>query len=170
MAFDPIKAGRYLHEEQSYRHGLYSALITVIILNILWILISMFFDRFFPWISIIQGVLIGKSVRKYGHGLDWHLPTIAAVFAIIASMTGSFFSALNLTGREFNTGAWALLDEITWHTLSTFMVNEFGIVGFIYACCAALLATYYAKRQLNRDQSIAFRKYQESKRLSEKNN
>ena len=85
-------------------------------------------------------------------------------------MTGSFFSALNLTGREFNTGAWALLDEITWHTLSTFMVNEFGIVGFIYACCAALLATYYAKRQLNRDQSIAFRKYQESKRLSEKNN
>jgi hypothetical protein len=50
------------------------------------------------------------------------------------------------------------------------MVNEFGIVGFIYACCAALLATYYAKRQLNRDQSIAFRKYQESKRLNEKNN
>jgi|TARA_B110000014_G_C20027507_1_gene533440 hypothetical protein len=170
MTFDPIKAGRFLHEEQSLKYGIYGALITALTLNILWILISMFFDRFFPWISIIQGILIGKSARKYGHGLNWHLPLTAALIAIMTSVTGSFFSALYLTGREFNTGAWVLFDEISWHTISTFMINEFGVVGCIYACCAALLATYYAKRQLNREQSIAYRKYQERNQLNEKNN
>lgn len=168
MSFDSIQVGRNLHEEQSVWNGFYGALIAAIIFNIIWIYVSMFFDRFFPWLAIVQGVLIGKSFKKYGHGLDWHLPALASILAIIASFTGSFLSALNLTGREFNTGAISLINEISWHTLKTFMINEFAIVGLIYAIFAAILAAYYAKRHLSRDQSIAFRKYQESKMINRK--
>ena len=162
MSFDSIQVGRSLHEEQSILNGFYGALITAVIINIIWVYFSMFFDRFFPWIGIIQGILIGKSVRKYGFGLDWYLPFLAAIFAITASFTGSFLSALNLTGREFNTGAMALINEISLHTIRTFTINEFAIVGWVYAIFAAALAAYYAKRQLSRDQAIAFRKYRES--------
>jgi hypothetical protein len=163
MSFDSIQIGRSLHDEQSVWNGLYGALITAIIFNIIWVYVSMFFDRFFPWLAIIQGILIGKSFKKYGHGLDWYFPILAAILATLASITGSFLSALNLTGREFNTGAMNLINEITWHTLKTFMINEFSIVGLIYAIFAAMLAAYYAKRHLSRAQSIAIRKYQESK-------
>ena len=163
MSFDPIQIGRSLHDEQSVWNGFYGALITAIIFNIIWVYVSMFFDRFFPWLAIIQGILIGKSFKKYGHGLDWYLPALAAILATLASITGSFLSALNLTGREFNTGAINLINEITRHTLKTFMLNEFSIVGLIYAIFAAMLAAYYAKRHLSRAQSIAFRKYKESK-------
>jgi hypothetical protein len=165
MSFDAIQVGRSLQKEQSILSGFYGAIITAVIINIIWVYISMFFDRFFPWLSIVQGILIGKSIKKYGLGLDWYLPALAAILTIIASVTGSFLSALYLTGREFNTGAMMLIDEISWHTLKTFMVNEFAIVGCIYAIFAAALAAYYAKRQLSRDQSIAFRKYRESIKL-----
>ena len=105
MSFDAIQVGRSLQKEQSILSGFYGAIITAVIINIIWVYISMFFDRFFPWLSIVQGILIGKSIQKYGLGLDWYLPALAAILTIIASVTGSFLSALYLTGREFNTGA-----------------------------------------------------------------
>ncbi|MEC9415144.1 MAG: hypothetical protein VYC67_00960 [Pseudomonadota bacterium] len=163
MDLHSIQAGRTLHYEQSVLRGVLGAFVALIIVNVFWVSISMFFDRFFPWISILQGILIGQAFRKYGLGLDWYVPLLAALVAILASITGSFLSALNLTGREFNTGAIALIDEISWHTIKTFLINEFGVVGIIYGIFAGILAAYYAKRRLTRDQSIVFRKYKESK-------
>ncbi len=101
----------------------------MIFINVFWVSISMFFDRFFPWISIIQGIILGKSVRKYGYGIDWRLPLMSFFLALFASISGSFISALFLTGREFDTGGLVLINEISWHTVSTFMLNEYGIVG-----------------------------------------
>ena len=66
-----IEAGRALHNEQSIKAGFFAALIVLFLINLTWVATSMFFDRFFPWISIIQGIILGKSVRKYGYGIDW---------------------------------------------------------------------------------------------------
>ena len=111
--------------EQSISSAMISAFMALVIMNILWVFISMIFDRFFPWFSLLQGIIIGISVKKFGRGIDWRFPIIASTFAIIAAITGNFLSALNLTGREFYTGALPLIIEISWFTVKTFFIKEF---------------------------------------------
>ena len=54
MKHTPIEAGRALHNEQSIKAGFFAALVVLFLINLTWVATSMFFDRFFPWISIIQ--------------------------------------------------------------------------------------------------------------------
>ena len=74
MTFDPIKAGRFLHEEQSLKYGIYGALITALTLNILWILISMFFDPvsflIYCGITVMVHVALDKNLRKEAQEKD----------------------------------------------------------------------------------------------------
>ena len=162
-----IEAGRALHNEQSIKAGFFAALVVLFLVNLTWVATSMFFDRFFPWISIIQGIILGKSARKYGYGIDWRLPLMSFFLALFASISGSFISALFLTGREFNTGGLVLINEISWHTVSTFMLNEYGIVGCIYGIFSGVLAAFYSLRELNRDEAIAYRKFKKTINIRE---
>ena len=50
--------------EQSISSAMISAFMALVIMNILWVFISMIFDRFFPWFSLLQGIIIGISVKK----------------------------------------------------------------------------------------------------------
>lgn len=147
--------------EQSLRRAVVGAVVAAALLNVLWVGLSLGLDRFFPWFSVIQGFLIGRAVQHYGRGLDWRYPVIAAVVAAGAAFTGSFLSALNLTGREFGTGALPLVAEIGWYTLSTFATREFGVVGTVYALMGAAIAAFFAPRRLDRYQESALRKRRE---------
>ena len=160
-----IEAGRALHNEQSLKAGFLAALVVIFLVNLIWVATSMFFDRFFPWISIIQGIILGKSVRKYGHGINWRMSILSFFLALFASISGSFTSALFLTGREFNTGGFVLINEISWHTVSTFMLNEYGIVGCIYGIFSGVLAAFYSLRELSRDEAIAYRKFKKNSEI-----
>ena len=148
-----------LIEEQSIPSAMIGAFIALVIMNILWAFISMIFDRFFPWFSLLQGIIIGISVKKFGRGLDWRFPIIASMFTIVAAVTGNFLSALNLTGREFYTGALPLITEISWYTVKVFFIKEFGVVGTIYALASAGIAAFYSNRILDRYQSLALYKF-----------
>jgi hypothetical protein len=150
--------------EQSISSAMISAFMALVIMNILWAFISMIFDRFFPWFSLLQGIIIGISVKKFGRGIDWRFPIIASTFAIIAAITGNFLSALNLTGREFYTGALPLIIEISWYTVKTFVIKEFGVVGTIYALASAGIAAFYSNRILDRYQSLALHKFYTTKK------
>ena len=154
---DPVA----LAGSQSLRGALYGAMLAALILNVLWVVSSMVFDRFFPWFSIVQGFLIGRAVRRFGDGFDWRFPLLAAVMAFAAAVTGSFISALNLTGREFGTGALPLITEISWHTIRTFLAREFGAVGTVYGLFGAALAANYSRRILDRDEASALRAWRE---------
>ena len=130
----------------------------VVLLIVVWVYAVMLFDQFFPWISIIQGYFIGRAVQHFGRGIDWRFPVLAAGAAIIGAFLGSFFSALFLTGREFGMNPFPLLAEVSWHTLKTFSVREFGLVGVIYAGMSASIAAFFAGRRLTRQEAIALRK------------
>jgi len=150
-----------LVDSQSLRGALYGAILAALILNVLWVGSSLLFDRFFPWFSVVQGFLVGRAVRHYGGGFDWRFPLLAAGIAFVAAVTGSFVSALNLTGREFGTGALPLIAEISWHTIRTFFGREFGAVGTVYGLFGAALAAYYSRRTLSRDEASALRAWRE---------
>ena len=158
----PVIDAQALIDEQSMTRALLGALFALLILNTIWVYSALMFDRFFPWGSVVQGFLIGRAVRHFGLGLDWRFPALAAVFAVIAALTGSFVAALNLTAREFSTGSLALLSETSWHTIMTFVSRDFGVVGVIYALCAAALAAFFASRRLDRHEAQALRKFEEA--------
>lgn len=150
-----------LIRDQSLARATLGALFAWVILNLIWVYSGMLLDRFFPWFSIVQGFFIGRAVQHFGRGLDWRFPAMAATVAIVAAFTGSFISALFLTGREFDTGALPLIAEISWHTVKTFATREFGVVGTIYAGAAAAIAAFYANRRLNRNEAVALRRHRE---------
>ena len=153
-----------MFEEQSLKRALVGGLLALAILNVLWVAESMTFDHIFKPFSVLQGFFIGRAVRHYGRGFEWPFAATAAAIAAAAAFTGSFLSALFLTGREFDTFALSLVSEISWHTLSTFAANNFGAVGTVYAGMAAALAAFFARRKLDRDERIALRKHRESAR------
>ena len=163
--YEPHKAEEVdldqLFAEQSVRSAILGALMALVIVGVIWVYGGLLFDRFFPWFSVVQGIFVGRAVRHFGLGLDWRFPLIAALASVIGAFVGSFASALFLTGREFDTSVLSLLGEVTWHTVSTFATREFGAVGTIYAGMAAAVAAFFAKRRLDRYESVALRKHRE---------
>lgn len=151
-----------LYSEQSVAHAVGGGLLASLILIVIWTYAGLLWDRFFPWYSVLQGIFIGLAVRRFGRGIDWRFPVIAAVIAIAAAFIGSFVSALFLTGREFDTSVWSLVGEISWYTINRFAVGQFGAVGTIYAGMAAAVAAFFAGRRLTRHEAIALRKHRQA--------
>lgn len=154
----PPADGRQLLAEQDLRRGTLAALAAAVVAMALWVWAGMLFDRHFPWVSMLQGILIGLAMRRFGRGVDRVYPAVAAAVAAVAAPAGSFLNALFLTGREFGTGALELVDEISLYTVNTFLVREFGVLGLIYLLFAAALAAFYANRRLRRGEAAALRR------------
>lgn len=148
--------------DQSLGRAIGGAAIAMAVLSALWVYASFALDSFYPWFSMIEGVFIGRAVRHFGNGIDWRFPVLAAGATVVAAWLGSFVSALVLSSREMYTPAWELMTEIGWHTISTFTTQTFGTVGTIYAVTGALIAAFFAKRRLDRNEAIALRKFREA--------
>ena len=152
-----------LLDEQTLSHAVLGALFALLILNAMWTWSSLLLDRFYPWGSIVQGFMIGRAVRHFGHGINWRFPVLAAAVAAGGALTGSFISSLNLTAREFSTSALSLVSEVSWHTIETFVTRDFGLVGLIYAVTAAVLAAFFARRRLDQYEEVALQKYKDAR-------
>ncbi|MBT8085009.1 MAG: hypothetical protein HKP32_09650 [Woeseia sp.] len=144
---------------QNFGRGVATSIIVAIVAMILWVAVSLLFDRYFPWVSMLQGIAVGIAMQRLGRGLDWRFPLAAAIITALAAVEGSFLVALFLTGREFDTGALTLVDEISMHTVKTFLGREFGVVGSIYMLFAAALAAFYANRRLLPGEAVALRRH-----------
>lgn len=148
-----------LHAAQNLSRGVTFTMIWAVITVALWAYVALLFDRYFPWVSMLQGVVIGLAMQRYGKGLNWRYPANAALITAFAAVVGSFLVALCLTGREFGTGALALIDEISPHTVKTFLVRDFGVVGVIYMMFAAALAGFFANRRLLAGEAAALARH-----------
>ena len=138
---------------QSVRAAITGATISIIIVNLLWAYTASVSGRFFPWISIIQGALIGIAVQKSGRGLDWRFPLIAGGAAWTGAFSGNLFIALVFMATD--TGA---VSSSWWQILQSFFANIVSVIDVIYALCAVALATFYSTRRLNRYEVLALRK------------
>ena len=87
---DPDEAPRQadaglLLRQQDLARGLAMSLAVAAAAVALWIWSCMLFDRYFPWGSVLQGMLIGLAMRRYGRGVDWRFPLAAALVAMAAA-------------------------------------------------------------------------------------
>lgn len=157
-AREPAAAAQLL-AAQNFARGAAFASVAAVAAMLLWVYLAMLFDRYFPWVSIVQGFVIGLAMQRFGQGLDWRFPAAAAALTAAAAYLGSFLVALFLTGREFGTGALALVDEISLHTIATFLARDFGAVGHIYLVFAAALAAFLANRRLLSGEAAVLRRH-----------
>jgi len=157
----PEDALETLLARQTIRRGAVMSGAMALLSIALWVYVSLVFDKYFPWFSIIQGMLIGLAMQRYGRGVDRRFPLLAAAITGLAAVLGAFTVALYLTGREFGMPAWQLINEISIHTVGTFLQRDFGTIGLIYLLFACSLAAFYANRRLRRNEAIALRRWRE---------
>ena len=152
-----------LYAEQSIRGAIGGAAGAAVILTVMWVYATVVSGQFFPWFSVIEGILIGRAVRHFGNGIVWHFPAVAAAVAVCAAYVGSFFAALLNASLGSSALALRLVTEIRWHTIVTFTTDTFGAVGMVYAISGAIVAAFFAGRRLTRNEAVALRRYKEAK-------
>ena len=160
---DP-EAGVRLVRAQSLRGAILASLLAVIGFCMAWAMMSMAVGRLFPWMTVVQGLIIGLSVRRAGRGLDWRFPVVAAVFAVTGALAGNVLVAAAFTAAEFDTGTLTVLRAATSFTWPVFFEEVMTPADAIYAFAAAGVAAFYANRRLSRNQYASYRAWQQQAR------
>jgi hypothetical protein len=162
----PADAGSLLRT-QSARRAIIAAVGSVIVVNLLWLWLATQTGKFFPWIGLVQGIVVGLAVQRAGRGLDWRFPAIAAVVAALGNFSGGFLVALSTTEVELQASAMRILTGLTIMTWQTYFDEVISPVDYIYAFSAAAVAAFYAKRRLQRHEEFALRTRQKSAQAQE---
>jgi hypothetical protein len=157
---DPGEGAR-LVGQQSLRGAILASLIVVIAFSAAWALLSVAIGRVFPWMTLVQALLVGLAVRRAGRGIDWRFPTVAAIAAMVGALIGNIVVAAAFTAGEFDTGTLTVLRSVTTMTWPVFFDEVMTGADFIYALSGAGLAAFYANRRLGRQQYLALRTWQQ---------
>ena len=157
---DPNEGAR-LVRQQSLRGAVLASLVVVISFSVAWALMSVAIGRVFPWMTVVQALLVGLAVRRVGRGIDWRFPTVAAIAATSGALVGNIVVAAAFTAGEFDTGTITILRSVTTMTWPVFFVDVMSGADFIYALFGAGLAAFYANRRLGRRQYLALRTWQQ---------
>ena len=154
--------GQRLVDAQSVRNAVVAGLIAIVIFCALWSMLSALVDRFFPWLTLLLGLLVGHVVRHAGRGVDWRFPAVAAALAIGGSFAGNVVVAATFTAAELETGTLTILGAVTSMTWPVFFAEVLTPADFVYAAFSAAIAAFYANRRLNRAQYLALRRWREA--------
>jgi hypothetical protein len=160
---DPELGARLVHA-QSLRAAIMASLIVIMAFSAGWAMLSTALGRVFPWMTVVEALLIGLAVRHAGRGLDWRFPLVAALAAIGGALLGNIVVAAAFTAVEFDTGTLAVLRAVTSLTWPVFFDEVMTGADVFYALTGAGVAAFFANRRLTRSQYAAYRTWQEGSR------
>jgi hypothetical protein len=160
---DP-ELGARLVRAQSLRGAIMASLIVIMVFSSGWAMLSTVLGRVFPWMTVVEALLIGLAVQRAGRGLDWRFPLVAALAAICGALLGNIVVAAAFTAAEFDTGTVAILRAVTSLTWPVFFDEVMTGADVFYALTGAGVAAFYANRRLTRPQYGAWRRWQEQQR------
>jgi hypothetical protein len=144
--------------QQSAVRAVAGGVALVLVLGWLWAIVSLATGRVFPWLSILIGTIVGLGVQRFGRGLDWRFPVIAAVIAWVGAYVGNLMIGIVETGRYIEADPFSVFAGLSRDTMKNFFANTVSPVDHIYAFCAAGVAAFLAKRRLNRREVVAIRR------------
>ena len=157
---DP-EVGARLVRAQSLRGAIIAALLAIVAFGAVWVMLSTALDRLFPWMTVVQGAIIGLTVRRAGRGLDWRFPLAAATAAVAGALGGNILVAAAFTAAEFVTTVLMFLRAATDFTWPVFFDEVMTPADVVYALAAAGVAAFYANRRLTRHQYASYRAWRE---------
>ncbi len=153
---DP-ELGARLVRAQSLRGAIIAALLAIVAFSAIWVMLSTALGRVFPWMTVVQGLIIGLAVRRAGRGLDWRFPVTAAAAAVAGALAGNVLVAAAFTAAEFDTGILTVLRASTSFTWPVFFDEVMTPADSIFAFAAAGLAAFCANRRLAREEYASYR-------------
>jgi hypothetical protein len=148
--------------EQSLTRAVAGGFATVLMLSWAWGLFSLNTGRIFPWFSILMGAVIGLAVQRFGRGLDWRFPVLAAILGCIGTYVGNLMIGVLETSRYIDEPPLRVLGGLSKDTMKVFFASTVSPIDHIYAVCAAGVAAFFANRRLNRREVLAIRTMQDS--------
>jgi hypothetical protein len=157
---DP-EAGARLVRAQSLRGAVIAAVLAIIAFGALWVLLSTALGRLFPWMTVVQGAIIGLAVRRAGRGLDWRFPAVAAAAAVAGALAGNILVAAAFTAAELDTGILTVLRAASDFTWPVFFDEVMTPADVVYALAAAGVAAFYANRRLTRAEYASYRAWRD---------
>ena len=153
----PPADGRRLLAEQSVIRGLVWSVVVALLLCWLWAILSVTSGRVFPWFSVLNGAVIGIAMQRFGRGLDWRFPVMAAVIAGLAAYTGNLVIGIYETGRYIEAAPLNVLGGLSADTMENFFQITINPIDHIYAFCACGVAAFFANRRLKRHEVFGLR-------------
>jgi hypothetical protein len=153
----PKPDGVLILAQQSVGRAIGGGVAVVLVFGWIWATLSVATGRVFPWLSILIGALVGLAVQRYGRGLDWRFPVIAAFIAWSGAYAGNLMIGIVETGRYIEAGVFSVFVGLSRDTMENFFANTVSPVDHIYAFCAGGVASYLGKRRLNRRETLAIR-------------
>jgi hypothetical protein len=153
----PPADGHRLLAEQSVRRGLVGSIAVALLLCWLWALFAVWTGRVFPWLSIVNGALIGLAMQHFGRGLNWQFPVLAVLVAGVAAYAGNLMIGVFETGRYIDAAPISVIAGLSTDTFRNFFANTVGPVDHIYALSACGVAAFFANRRLKRHEVLGLR-------------
>ena len=129
----------------------------VLVFGWMWAILSVETGRIFPWATILIGAIVGLAVQRFGKGLDWRFPALAALLAWSGAYVDNLMIGIVETGRYIEAAPARVFTGLSKDTMENFFANTVTPVDHIYALCAAGVASFFAKRRLNRREVLAIR-------------
>jgi len=160
---DPGEGARLIRQ-QSLRGAILASLIVIIVFSAAWAILSVAIGRVFPWLTLVQALLVGLVVRRAGRGIDWRFPTVAAIIATAGTLIANIVVAAAFTAGEFDTGTLTILGSVTTMTWPVFFDEVMTGADLFYAIAGAGIAAFYANRRLTRAEYAAFRTWQQNRK------
>ncbi len=149
--------GRRLRAEQSVVRGMAGSIATGLLLCWLWAIFSTQTGRIFPWFSVLIGAVIGIAMQRFGRGLDWRFPVLAAAVAGIAAYAGNLMIGILETGQYLDAAPLSVAGGLSADTMKYFFRNTISPIDHIYAFCACGVAAFFANRRLKRHEVVGLR-------------
>lgn len=153
--------GERLVRVQSLRNAVVAGVIVLFVFCVLWISMSVMFNRVFPWMTVVLGGMTGLAIRYAGRGVDWRFPALAAVMALAGSIIGNIVLAASTTADAYGTGTVVILRSVTAMTWPVFFAEVWTVADGFFAVVAAGVAAFLANRRLTRAQFYGLRKWRE---------
>lgn len=154
--------GQRLWDAQSVRKAVFASLIAILVFTVLWNMVSTLSSRFFPWVTLLLGVLIGFTVRRAGLGLSWPFPVVAGVMTIIGAIASSLCVTAAMVAQELDTRVFTVLGG-SLSSWGSFADQVLTPADFVFAAAAAGIAAFFSMRRLSRRQYLALRLWSQSK-------
>lgn len=154
--------GAHLVRAQSMRGATVAGILAIAIFTVLWVALSGLFDRFFPWMTVLLGAMIGFAIRHAGRGVDWRFPVLAAVLTLLGALLANIVVAASTTAGIFETSTFEVLKSVTNMTWPVFFDERLTTADGFYAVLAAGFAAFLSNRQLTRSQYYALRLWREA--------
>lgn len=158
----PPDAARIL-AQQSVGRAIGGGMAVVLVTGWAWATFSMATGRVFPWFSILIGVVAGVAVQRFGRGLDWRFPVLAAAIAWSGAYAGNLMIGILETGRYIEADPLRVFAGLSTDTMENFFALTVNPIDHIYAFTAAGIAAFLANRRLNRREVLAIRTMNEAR-------